>query len=377
MGTHRQTLLYDLATVVTVLRGEVWVDSYHLMTSSCSLFFKDVEKCAPTGVHDALCERMVLHHVENGEVLNRNHLILFGIAFGRLIVKITALPLDLEMRLCCTFRGFSTAVTTLLAPCYQALLPPERLLRGAIESGVLNGLPVRVSQEHFQTNVKTNLGMGTLRWFMLSLWLHLTDNECIPMPVGTEYQVNSLGCALYRAMQLDFEEVTELLGNDEMLLLLMQIAVLPVLPQLNRVPAVRLLETREADAGNSMLLCGKKAFEGFRKAVCQHLHGRGGYMCTLSFESRLKIVLAGESAILLILRLDHLQHRVIDATRLDQALHEPGMLSLIHEKAVFKSSHGAMLPETPRTVKQAMDGRLRRWSFTLMSKARGPHATLW
>ncbi len=141
MGTHRQTLLDDLTTVVTVLRGEARVDSYHLMTSSCSLFFKDVEKCAPTGVHDALGERMVLHHVENAEVLNCNHLILFGISFGRLIVKITALPLDLEMRLCGTFRGFSPAVTTLLAPCYQALLAPERLLRGAIEARVLNGLP--------------------------------------------------------------------------------------------------------------------------------------------------------------------------------------------------------------------------------------------
>jgi hypothetical protein len=147
-------------------------------------------------------------------------------------------------------------------------------------------------------------------------------------------------------MQLDLEEVTELLGDDEMLLILMQIAVLPVLPQLNGVPAVRLLETREADAGNSMLLCAKKAFEGFRKAVCQHLHGRGGHLFTLSFESRLKIVLTGEGAILLIVRLDHLQHRVIDATRLDQAMHELGMLSPIHEKAIFKRSHGDILPKT-------------------------------
>ncbi len=197
------------------------------------------------------------------------------------------------------------------------------------------------------------------------------------MPVGTEYQVNSFGCALYRAMQLDLEEVTELLGDDETLLILMQIAVLTVLPQLNGVPAVRLLETREADAGNSILLCGKKAFEGFRKAVCQHLHGRGGHMFTLSFESRLKIVLTGEGAILLIVRLDHLQHRVIDATRLDQALYKLGMLSLIHEKAVFKSSHGDILPQTIRIVKQAMDVRLRRRHFTLMSKARGPHAAFW
>src|SRR5947209_9875547 len=135
MGPHRQTLLDHLATVVTVLRGEARVDSYHLMTSSFSLFFKDVEKCTPTGVHDALGECMVVHHGENAEVLNRNHLILFGIGFGRFSVKITALPLDLEMRLCCTFRGFSTAVTALLASCYHALLAPQRLLRTAIEAG--------------------------------------------------------------------------------------------------------------------------------------------------------------------------------------------------------------------------------------------------
>ncbi len=47
MGTHRQTLLYDLTTVVTVLRGEARVDSYHLMTSSFSLFFKDAHGFAP------------------------------------------------------------------------------------------------------------------------------------------------------------------------------------------------------------------------------------------------------------------------------------------------------------------------------------------
>src|SRR5258708_39971450 len=78
---------------------------------------------------------MVLHHGENGEVLNRNHLILFGISFGRFIVKITALPLDLEMRLCCTFRGFSTAGAVLLARCLGGLVEAEGVLRVELESG--------------------------------------------------------------------------------------------------------------------------------------------------------------------------------------------------------------------------------------------------
>ncbi len=97
MGSHRQRFLYDLPTLVTVLRGEARVHSYHVMTSSCSLIFKDVEKRAPTGVHDALCQGMILHHVENGEVLNRNHLILSGIpnslAAGVIVLGVIALAL--------------------------------------------------------------------------------------------------------------------------------------------------------------------------------------------------------------------------------------------------------------------------------------------
>ena len=83
MGSDRQTLLDDLATLVTFLAREARVHSYHLMTSSCSLLFKDVEECAPTGVQDALCQGMVLYHVEHLKLLNGNDLILFGVRFRR------------------------------------------------------------------------------------------------------------------------------------------------------------------------------------------------------------------------------------------------------------------------------------------------------
>ena len=85
MGPHRKRFLYNLATPVTLLRGETRVDSDHLMTSSLSLLFKDIEERAPTGIHDAFCQAMILDHVENSQLLNRNHLVLFDIAFGRLI----------------------------------------------------------------------------------------------------------------------------------------------------------------------------------------------------------------------------------------------------------------------------------------------------
>ncbi len=55
VSTNRQTFLDHLATLVTLLRGEARVDSYDLVTSSCSLVFQDLEKRAPTSIQDRLC----------------------------------------------------------------------------------------------------------------------------------------------------------------------------------------------------------------------------------------------------------------------------------------------------------------------------------
>src|SRR5947207_656743 len=59
MGSYRKRFLHNLTTPVTLLRGEMRVDSDHLMTSSLSLILKDIEERAPTSVHDALCQAMI------------------------------------------------------------------------------------------------------------------------------------------------------------------------------------------------------------------------------------------------------------------------------------------------------------------------------
>ena len=102
MCTNRQTLLYELTTSVTFLRGETGVHSNNCVPSSLSLFTQNVEECAPTSVHDALCQGMILDHVENAQLLHRDHPVLVGIAFGGLILEVTALTGNLEMRLCRT-----------------------------------------------------------------------------------------------------------------------------------------------------------------------------------------------------------------------------------------------------------------------------------
>ena len=340
MGSYRQTLLYDLATVVALLRGEARIDSYHPMTSSCSLFFKDVEECAPTSVHDALCQGMILDHVENTQFLNSDDMIAFSVVFSRLIVKVTTLTGDLEMRLCSTFCGFASAVRTFLAAAYLALLAPQGSGARAIEARVLKSTAFAVSEKGLETNIHTNSRMLTCGGSVLGMWLHLTDNERIPVSISTVYQVNRLGSSLYRTMEFDLEEMSQLLRHDQMLLILMQKAVLTVLPQLDRVPAVRLLETWEANTRNIILLGGEEARKRLREPVCKHLYGGGGNMCTsLTFESMFQIVLTGECLLVLILLFDHLKHTIIDMSRLSQASHEQAGLFLLHVQSVLKCFH--------------------------------------
>ncbi len=77
------------------------------------------------------------------------------------------------------------------------------------------------------------------------------------MPISPMRQVNGFGCPLYRAMQLDLEEMPQLLGDNQMFFVLMQIAVFSVLSQLNTMPAIWLLEAREAYTWDVILLGGK------------------------------------------------------------------------------------------------------------------------
>src|SRR6266568_4277557 len=129
------------------------------MTSSCSLLFKDVKERAPTGVQDALCQMMILDHVENLKLLNRNDLVLFGVLFGRLIVEVPTLPFDLEMGLCCTSGCLAPSMTALLATRDSTLLPSKGFLTLAIIARVLNGMALTIGQEGCESDINADIGM--------------------------------------------------------------------------------------------------------------------------------------------------------------------------------------------------------------------------
>ena len=185
MSTYRQTLLHDLTVCVAFLRGETGVHSNNCVPSSLSLFTQNVEECAPTSVQDALCQAMILDHVENAQLLHRDHPVLVGIAFGGLILEVTALTGNLEMRLCRTTSSLAASVRTFLAAAYLALFAPERLLRGAVIAWVLNGVALTIRQERFQPNINADITMLTYALEMVRSRFGLTHDEGIPMSIRT------------------------------------------------------------------------------------------------------------------------------------------------------------------------------------------------
>ncbi len=144
--------------------------------------------------------------------------------------------------------------------------------------------------------------------------------------------------------------MTELLGDNKMFFILMQVHILTILAQLDRVPTVRLFETRETYTRDGILLGGKKAFERRTQTISQHLDGCGRNMFIMSLESTFQIILTGEGAVVLILLLDGLKHLIIQDARLFQALHEQMGLLLIHEKSVFVRPHRHILWKFIRIV---------------------------
>lgn len=373
MGTHTEGLLNKLPTVATCLRGETWIHSYHSMTSPCSLIFKNSEELTPCGIQDALRKVMVLYHIGDLQVLYRDMVIGLCILFGNFEMVIAALTLNLQMGLCRAASNLTAAMRAFLATTHGTLLTSQCFLRGAIKTWVLYGIALAISQERLESYINANIRMRTVRWNMLIVGLRLTDDKRVPVPIRTMNEVKRLGSALYRAVQLDLEEMPDLLGNNEVFLVFVQIAILAVLPELNRMPSVRFLEAWETNTRDSMLFGSKKAFEGFREAISKHLNGSGRHMFALPFKDCFQVILAGKCFVLLILRFDRLKHAIIQSTRLCQASRERTGLFLIRIQSKLKRSHAYILPNSIRIIKRGMYA-LRRRHFIPIAEARGPHA---
>ncbi len=343
MSANTERLWNTLSTVAACLCREARVDSNDLMSSVLSFGFKHVEEGAPTGITNRFGQMMIFHHPTDIQVFNRNTMVLFSVWLGHFEMEIAALTGNLQVRFCDILRGFTASVTALLASAQLALLAPQRLLRRAIEAGILNHVPLRVSQEYFQADINADIRMGTRAGGMLCLRNGFAHDERVPMPIGTQDQMDRLRGPLYRAMHFDLEGLAQLGRNDEMLRILVQRDIFAILPELERVPAIRPFEAWEPNPCVECLT-GKEPFEGLGEAIGKRLHGGGWHMLsTTAFEVRGEIILAWKGAGVLILLLDRLKHLIIDGARLVQAVHKQAGLGFIRKQAIFVCSHGIIL----------------------------------
>src|SRR5579859_2427342 len=175
MGSYRQTFLYNFSTLVTFLTGEAWVHSNHLMTSSCSLLFKNSEELTPCGVQDGFRQMVVLDHIGDLKVFYGKMVIAFSVLLCHLEMVIAALTLNLQMRLCCTLSRLPASMRAFLATTHGTLLTSQRTLRRAIEAWVRNGVPLAISQERFEPYINTDVRMLTDTWRMLRSEEHTSE----------------------------------------------------------------------------------------------------------------------------------------------------------------------------------------------------------
>ena len=131
----------------------------------------------------------------------------------------------------------------------------------------------------------------------------------------------------------------------------MQVYIFAVLPQLDGMPPVRLLETREADIRQAKFFGSEKTLERLTETISQHLHsGRWHMFTATTLESCRQIVLRWERTSFSILRLDGLQHLGVELAALAQALHQQLGLYLIRIEAILKRSHADILLHVIRLV---------------------------
>src|SRR6266496_3275228 len=133
MGTNRQGFLDNLTALETFLRSEAWVHSNNLMSSISSFGRKDSEELSPSSITKRFGEMMVLYHIGDLQVLHGD-----------------------------------------------TLIAPQGLLRGTIETWVLNGVTLTIRQERLEPNVNADDRMFAESWLMFGIWLRLTDDERVP-----------------------------------------------------------------------------------------------------------------------------------------------------------------------------------------------------
>ncbi len=139
---------------------------------------------------------MILHHIADTQVLYSNEAMLICILLSNFEMMVTALPFDLEVRLCRTLARFPAPMTPFLATTDRSLLTTECRLTGAIVTRVLHHVALTIGEEGRESYINTNVTMCALSKSMLVRRFGFADDKCVPMTICTQDQVGRFGCSL-------------------------------------------------------------------------------------------------------------------------------------------------------------------------------------
>src|SRR5690242_3358862 len=185
--------------------------------------------------------------------------------------------------------------------------------------------------------------MLTSAGIMLIGWFNLANNKGIPMAISTQNEMSCLRSTLNRSMKFDLDQISQLLGNEEVFVLrgkhhITAILFIAILPKLKRMPLVRLLKTRKS-ARDTQLFTDKEPLECLGETICKTLNGSSRDILSTTLKSLLQFILIRKCSILLILVFNHLKHLIIDLARLNQALHQQGTLFFVRVNSILIRLH--------------------------------------
>src|SRR5215469_7788001 len=174
--TDGEALLYPFPTAAAVLAGVRWRDRYDSLAGPFCLAGEDCTERIPPSVVDRLIEaglgarRVMLVsavavrlgfwpavHIGYLEVFQIDRVVRSHQTKRRLVVKISALPLDFLMLLRQYLCGFATALAALLATADPTLGLLESFLCPAVVAGILDGVALSRDQKHLESNINTRL----------------------------------------------------------------------------------------------------------------------------------------------------------------------------------------------------------------------------
>jgi hypothetical protein len=330
--------------MTTALCGVSGVDPAYVTPSSFSLGVKYVQEPSPTRVQNALAQSSVLDHTGDVEVFHHNQRIQQGVVMGNLEVKITSLALNLQVRLCHTSGGFLASSAAFLAAAQRLLFASQCLLRCTEEAWIWDGIAVTVGQEGREPNINPDSWSIIFCCCNINTRRCLTHNQRIPVTIGTIDQIDRLGRAFKRTVQLDLDASTKLFWHNQMPTIDSHITTSTPLSKLKGVPLVWLLEPRESNAWTtirlSLMSMVPKELQRLVEPVSNCLQRGCWRVCTSgSRKDFIQIVSVRKRLRLTVVFLRVFQHRVVCVTCFSQALAQTTLLIVGGIQSILKRFH--------------------------------------